>query len=149
MKLETLNCANYSTLNQRKKFKKCLPYLETGIVCCACGHFLRKGREENQKFAQYTMDLLSFLNYYDKKGRPHGHHYGKKPGDTQHYVAHSLKKKCTKKDFLGIHGGFIRDEKFRMNMIPSEETDDYWIQQCQSRTDLIANKRQHCLHFDS
>ena len=27
------------------------------------------------------MDLLSIPNYYIKKGRPHGHRYGKKPGD--------------------------------------------------------------------
>ena len=26
--------------------KVCLSYLDTGIVCCTCGHFLRKGREE-------------------------------------------------------------------------------------------------------
>ena len=32
------------------------------------------------KFVQYTMDLLSIPNYYIKKGRPHGHRYGKKPG---------------------------------------------------------------------
>ena len=44
-------------------------------------HFLRKGTEENKKFVQYTMDLLSIPNYCIKKGRPHGHRYGKKPGD--------------------------------------------------------------------
>ena len=73
--------------------------------------------EENKKFVQYTMDLLSIPNYYIKKGRHHGHRYGKKPGDHEYFIANSLKKKCKKKFFLGIHDRFIRDEKFRKKMI--------------------------------
>ena len=72
----------------------------------------RNGTEENEKFVQYTMDFLSIPNYYIKKGRPHGHRYGKKPGDHEYYIANSLKKKCKKKFYLGIHDRFIRDEKF-------------------------------------
>ena len=63
------------------------------IFNCTCGHFLRNGTEENKKFVQYTMDLFSIPNYYIKKGRPHGHRYGKKPffqhiyhiGDHEYY----------------------------------------------------------------
>ena len=61
--------------------KVCPSYWDVGIVYCTCGHFLRNGTEENKKFIQYTMDLLSIPNYFLKKGRPHGHRYGKKPGD--------------------------------------------------------------------
>ena len=57
-------------------------YWDVGIVYCTCGHFLRNGTEENKKFVQYTMDLLSIPNYYIKKGRHHGHRYGKKPATT-------------------------------------------------------------------
>ena len=96
--------------------KVCLSYWDVGIVYCTCGHFLRNGTEENKKFVQYTMDLLSIPNYYIKKGRPHGHRYGKKPGDHEYFIANSLKKKCRKRKFLGIHDRFIRDEKFRKNM---------------------------------
>ena len=96
--------------------KVCLSCWDVGIVYCTCGHFLRNGTEENKKFDQYTMDLLSIPNFYIKKGRPHGHRYGKKPGDYEYFVANSLKKKCKKKNFLGIHDRFIRDEKFRKNM---------------------------------
>ena len=63
--------------------KVCLSYWDIGIVYCTCGHFLRKRREENQKFFKYTMDLLSIPYYVIKKGRPHGHRYGKKPGDKE------------------------------------------------------------------
>ena len=72
--------------------KVCLSYWDIGIVYCTCGHFLREGREENQKFIKYTMDLLSIPDYVIKKGRPHGHRYGKKPGDKEYYVANQLKK---------------------------------------------------------
>ena len=61
--------------------KVCLSYWDIGIVYCTCEHFLRKGREENQKFIKYTMDLISIPDYVKKKGRLQGHRYGKKPGD--------------------------------------------------------------------
>ena len=79
----------------------CLSYWDIGIVYCTCGHFLRKGTEENSKFVRYTMDLLSIPDYNIKKGRPHGHRYGKKPGDKEKYIAHQLKKKCKKEGLLG------------------------------------------------
>ena len=51
--------------------KVCLSYWDIGIVYCTCGHFLRKGTEENKKFIQCTMDLLSIPNDY-MKGDPTG-----------------------------------------------------------------------------
>ena len=104
--------------------KVCLSYWDVGIVYCTCGHFLRNGTEENNKFVQYTMDLLSIPNYYIEKGRPHGHRYGKKPGDREYYIANSLKKKCKKKFYLGIHDWFFRDEKFRKNVFDIGRTEE-------------------------
>ena len=103
-------------MEPKAQCKVCLSYWNVGNVCCTCGHFFRNGTEENKKFVQYTMDLLSIPNYYIKKGRPHGHRYGKKPGDHEYYIANSPKKKCKKKNFLCIHDRSIRDEKFRKNM---------------------------------
>ena len=116
-------------MEPKAQCKVCLSYWDVGIVHCTCGHFLRNGTEENKKFIQCTMDLLSIPNYCFKKGRPHGQHYGKKPGDHEYFIANSLKKKCKKKFFLGIHDWFIRDEKFRKNMIDvgrSEELCREW-----------------------
>ena len=104
-------------MEPKAQSKECRSYWDVGIVYCTCEHFLRNGTEENQKFVQFTMDLLPIPNYYIKEGRPHGHRYGKKPGDHEYFIANSLKKKCKKKFFLGIHDRFIRDEKFRKNMI--------------------------------
>ena len=73
--------------------------------------------EVNRKFVKYTMDLLSLPEYVIKKGRPHGHRYGQKPGDKEYYLANQLKKKCKKKKFQGIHGRFVRDHEFRVRMI--------------------------------
>ena len=52
-----------------------------------------------------------------KKGRPHGHRYGRKQGDNENHLAKQLKKKCKKRDFQGIHNRFIRDQEFRIRMI--------------------------------
>ena len=78
--------------------KVCLSYWNIGTLYCTCGHFLRKGSQENQKFVKYTMDLLSIPDYYIKKRRPHGHRYGKKLGDKEYFVANQLKKKCKKRE---------------------------------------------------
>ena len=59
----------------------CLSYWNVGIVYCTCGHFLQKETEANRTFVKYTMDLFSLPEYVIKKGRPHCHRYGKKPGD--------------------------------------------------------------------
>ena len=57
--------------------KACLSYWNVGIVFCTCGHFLQKETEVNRKFVKKTMDLLSVPEYVIKKGRPHGHSFGK------------------------------------------------------------------------
>ena len=63
------------------------------------------------------MDLLSIPNYYIKKGRPHGHRYGKKPGDHEYFIANSLKKKCKKKkNFLVSTTGSSATGKFRKSV---------------------------------
>ena len=141
MKLGTSNCAKYSMWNPKRSAKYVYHTGTSGIVYCTCGHFLRKGTEENKKFVQYTMDLLSIPNYCMKKGRSHGHRYGKKPGDRECYIAHSLKKKCKKKYYLGIHDRFIRDEKFRKNMIDNGRTEEI----CRQMDDLADEDHTHHL----
>ena len=63
----------------------CLSYWNVGIVYCTCGHFLQKETEANRGFVKYTMDLLSLPEYVIKKGRPHGHRYGKSQ-ETKHII---------------------------------------------------------------
>ena len=86
------------------------------------------------------MYLLSIPNFYIEKGRLHGHRFGKKPGDREYYIAHSLKKKC-KKYYLGIHDKFIRDEKLRKNMIHNGRTEEM----CRQMDDLADEDHTHPL----
>ena len=58
--------------------KECLSYWSEGIVYCTCGH-LFKETVANRSFIAYTLDLVSIPEYVIKKGRPHGHRYGKLP----------------------------------------------------------------------
>ena len=125
--------------NQNKRFrmlgrKKHVNYLRqnpkrsalyvghTGILVHSSGHFLHKERGTNQQFTNCTMDLLSVLEYVIKKGRPHGHRYGKKPGDKEFETANQLKKRCKKKYFQRIHDRFTRDPEIRNRMIEIIET---------------------------
>ena len=93
----------------------CLSYWNEGVICCTCRHFLQKETEANRNFVKYTMDFLSIPEYVIKKGRLHGHRYGKKPGE-KYYLANQLKKKCKKKKFQGTHDRFLRDHEFRARM---------------------------------
>ena len=63
------------------------------------------------------MDLLLLPGYVIKKGRLHGHRYGKKPVDKEYYLANQLKKKCKKKKFQGIDDRFLQDHEFRVRVI--------------------------------
>ena len=111
------------------------PYWNVGIVYCTCAHFLQKETEANRHFVKYTMDLLSLPEYVIKKGRLHGHRYGKKPGDTEHYPANQLKKKCKKRQFHRIHDRFLLDHDFRARMIENNRDEE-----CCRRWDFLADE---------
>ena len=75
--------------------KACLSYWSEGIIYCTCGHLIKE-TVANRRFIVYTMDLLSIPEYVIKKGRPHGHRYGKRPEDKEYHLVHNLKKRCKK-----------------------------------------------------
>ena len=109
----------------------CLSYWNIGIVYCTCGHFLQKETAVNRKFVKYTMDhLLSVPKYVIKKGRAHGHRYGKKTGDKKYYLANQ-----------GIHDRFLRDHEFRIRMIENGRDDEV----CR-RWDVLADEH-HTYHL--
>ena len=61
--------------------KECLLYWNQGTVYCTCGHLLRE-KQSSRGILRRTLDLLSIPNYVIKKGRPHGHRYGKTKYNT-------------------------------------------------------------------
>ena len=79
--------------------------------------FLRDDTTENKKYIKSVLDLFSTANFSTKKGRPHGHRYGKKEGDREYHTANQLQMMCRKRGYLNIHDRFIRDTWFRKTML--------------------------------
>ena len=104
--------------------KACLAYWDAGIVYCTCGHFLRDDTAENKKYIKSVLDIFSIPNFYIRKGRPHGHSYGKKEGDQEYHTANQLQKNSKKRQFLSIHDRFIRDTWFRKTMLELGRTEE-------------------------
>ena len=104
--------------------RACLAYWDVGIVHCTCGHFLRDDTAENKKYIKSVLDPLSIPNFYIRKGRPHGHRYGKKEGDKEYHTANQLKKKCRNRGYNNIHDRFNRDTWFRKSMLEMDRTEE-------------------------
>ena len=97
--------------------KACLKHWSAGIVYCTCGHLMEDDSAENKKYISSMLDLFSIPNFYIRKGRPHGHRYGKAPGCKEYHTANQLQRKCRKKKYDSIHDRFILDKTFRKAMI--------------------------------
>ena len=88
---------------------------------------MRASLERNSgqsRFHWITRDLLSIPEYAIKKGRPHGHRYGKTPEKKEYHLVHDLKNRCIKRGFTGIHGRFLRDHVFRKRMLEHDRNED-------------------------
>ena len=77
--------------------KVCLKHCSTGIIYCTCGHLMTNDSAENRKYISAILDSFPIPNFYIRKGRPHGHKYGKAPGCKDYFTANQLAKKCRKK----------------------------------------------------
>ena len=64
----------------KSQCRACLTYWDAGVVYCTCGHLMEDDTTENKKYISSVLDLFSIPNFYIRKGRPHGHRYGKKEG---------------------------------------------------------------------
>ena len=123
---------------------ECLLYWNQGIVCCTCGHLLRKNRS-SRRIHRWQLDILSIPNYdtgsslnpnYDiKKERPRGNRRGKTEEQRQHIVAHNLRKRCIKRNFEGIHDRFQKDIRFSCPQLRIDRTEEICIQ-----VDEVAQK---------
>ena len=83
-----------------------------------------KIRQRTRSTSSQFLTSFSIHHYYIRKGRPHGHRYGKKEGDQEYHTANQLQKKCKKREFLSIHDRFIRDARFRKTMIELGRTEE-------------------------
>ena len=141
MRLETLNCVNCSRRNPKRSAKY---VYHTGTLASSTARAGTSYEKEERKIrnsSRTRWNTFSILDYYIQKGRPHGHRYGKKPGDKEYYIANQLKKKCKKRNFQGIHDRFVRDEQFRSRMIHIDRDEDA----CRQMGDLANEDRTHHL----
>ena len=120
--------------NPKVQCKECLLHWNQGIVYCTCGHHSKES-EVSRGAIQCTLDLLSIQNYVVKKGRPHGHRYGKTKEERDHHIAHNLRKRCIERNFEGIHDRFLKDPEFRESQLVHDRTEEVCIQ-----TDKDAQK---------
>ena len=97
--------------------KACLKHCSAGIIYCTCGHLMTNDSAENKKYISAVLDTFSIPNFYIRKGRPHGHRYGKAPGCKEYHTANQLARRCRKKKYDSIHDRYIRDMTFRSAMI--------------------------------
>ena len=104
-------------VEQKSQFKACLKHSNAGIMYCTYGHLMTDDSAENKKYISAVLDLFSIPNFYIRKGRPHGHKYGKAPGCKEYFTANQLAKRCRKKKYESIHDRFIRDKTFKKAMI--------------------------------
>ena len=80
----------------KSQCRACLTYGDAGIVYCSCGHFLQDDTTENKKYISSVLDLFSIPNFHIRKGRPHGHRYGKKEGCKEFHTAKTTSKEVSK-----------------------------------------------------
>ena len=106
--------------------KECPSYWSEGIVYCTCGHLLKE-IAANRGVIEYTLDFLSIPKDIIKKGRLHGHRYGKTPEKKEYHPAHNSKKRCIKKYFKRIHDRFLRDPEFRKAMLEHDRDEEVCI----------------------
>ena len=90
--------------------KERLSYWSEGIVYCTCGHLLKEN--------------VANRGFIIKKGRPHGHIYGKTPEKKEFHLVRNLKKRCIKRRFTGIQDRFLRDPDFRKSMLEHDRNED-------------------------
>ena len=107
--------------------KECLLDWSQGIVHCICGHFLKES-EVNRGAIQCSLDLFSIQNYVIKKGRPHGHRFGKIPEQGDWHLAHDVRKRCIKRRCQGIHDRFLKDTEFRESQLEHDRIEEVCIQ---------------------
>ena len=115
--LRTSLCVNNSRRRNPKRSAKYVDFLEHWLRPLHMRVFLAWRKRGKSEIHHVYNGIKKIPEYVIKKGRLHGHRYGKKPGDREYYIANQLKKKYKKKFFLGIHDRFIQDETFRDRMI--------------------------------
>ena len=123
MKLGTSNCVNYSIWNPKHSAKYVYHTGTSASSIARAGTSCDTERRRTRNLSS-TPWISSRFPITTKKGDPTGTVTERKKGITSSSSRIRSKKKCKKKNFLGIHDQFIRDEKFRKNMFDVGRTEE-------------------------
>ena len=120
---------------------ECVLYWNQGMI--HCGHFLVES-ESSQNFSQWRLGALSIPHYVIKKGRPHGARHGETDAQKEHFVAHSVRRRCLKKNFERIHDRFQRDPVYRASQLKIGWTEE----NCIAMDKLAQENHSYCPLFE-
>ena len=138
-KLETSNCVNYSMWNPKHSAKYVCRTGMSAMSTARAGTSCETERKRTRSTSSTLLTSFRFPTTTSRKGDPTGTAKGRKKGDHKYFIANSLKKKCKKRDFLGIHDRFIRDERFRKNMIELGRSEEI----CREMDELANEDHTH------
>ena len=102
--------------------KECLLYWSQGIVYCSCGQLLKESEAINVHWTFTRFKIMSL-----RRGRHHGHRYGKTTEQRDYHIAHNLRKRCIKRHVHGIFDRFVDDPDFRASQLEHDRTEEVCI----------------------
>ena len=91
--------------------KVCLSYWNIGIVYCTCGHFLREGRVKIRNSSSTRWTFLQFPTTSSRKDDLTDIDMVRNRETGNIMLPTSLKKKCKRKFFQGIHNRMIENDR--------------------------------------
>ena len=115
IKLETSNCLNYLIWNPKHSAKYVYHTGTSASSTASAGTSCATERRRTRNLSSTPWISSRFRITTKERATPRAP-LREEARDYEYFVANSLKKKCKKKNFLGIHDRFIRDDKFRKNM---------------------------------
>ena len=104
---------------------ECLSYWSEGIVYCTCGHLLKE-TVANRTFIEFSLDLLSIPEYVIKKGRPHGHRYGKLPENKSDFNQALSTLNRLQRESGGQQLGSMPYWKYQQRQPSSSSSSNWW-----------------------
>ena len=113
-----MNCVNYSMWNPKHSAKYVYHTGTWASSIARADTSCADGTEENKQIRQvHSRPPLDSQLLHQRKGDPTATATGRRKGITCTSSRIRSRRKCKKRDFLGIHDRFICDERFRKNMI--------------------------------
>ena len=121
-------------LNPKAQCKACLAYWDVGIVYCTCGTSCEMERRRTRNSSSTLLTSFRCPITTSRKGEPTGTATGRSREITSTSSRIRSRRNARRERFLGFHDRFIRDERFRKNMIELGRNEEYVVRLTNWRT---------------